>query len=106
MQKKYEGTRKQYELASQSSREAIEQAIETETIRSLKLQNYRVNQIHKNQQNIEAKQRRNNELLSEIRRSQGIWTGLYEELNRSLKIAGDLCNYAEYIENEMKELDG
>lgn len=39
-----------------------------------------------------------------MRKCQERWVGLYDQLNKSLKQAGDLVNYAEYIGNELNEL--
>lgn len=37
----------------------------------------KVNQIHKNQQAIEVKLRKQHELITELRKNEDIWTSLY-----------------------------
>lgn len=56
-----------------------------------------MNQIHKNQQAIEAKMRKQQELLASFRRNEEDWGALYEQLNRALMQVGDLTHYSGYI---------
>lgn len=65
-----------------------------------------MNQIHKNQQAIEAKMRKQQELLASFRRSEEDWGALYEQLNRALMQVGDLTHYSGYIEAQIDELLG
>ena len=44
--------------------------------------------------------------MAELRKNQEIWTGLYEQLNKTLKQAGDLNHYASYVSVEVGELLG
>ena len=61
----------------------------------------KVNQIHKNQQAIEARLRKQQELMAEFRKNEALWIGMYEDLSRSLREAGDLVHYAGYVEAEI-----
>ncbi len=66
----------------------------------------KVNQIHKNQQTIEAQLKKQQELMTQFRSHQQVWVDLYEQLNRALMKAGDLAHYAGYVQAEIKELVG
>lgn len=66
----------------------------------------KVNQIHKNQQAIEAKLKKQQELLAELKRDEEVWTTLHEQLNRALMQAGDLVHYAGYVQAEISEILG
>jgi len=57
-----------------------------------------VSKIHSNQQDIENRLRRNSDLQAQLKIHVGGWVLLHEELNKALKEAGDVANYAKYVE--------
>lgn len=49
--------------------------------------------------------KRNAELQVQLKVHFGGWIMLYEELNKTLKEAGDVVNYAKYVEEEIKQMN-